>query len=185
LGSGANAFSQSISADFNLPSLSFTDLQKNIQVSSIGTWIDLPMENQGELPFCLPASMARILRYFGRQVNQFAVAKVGGVDMRGTNWPQLVHIVKTVCDKMNLKYRQLDRNENLGAFVKEHIDNGLPILWLIPGHARIINGYNLRERTILYTDSWGEGFEVRSMPYAEAEKLTNNAITFLPPSAIK
>lgn len=185
LGSASNAFSQSISADFNLPSLCFTDLQKNIQVSSIGTWIDLPMENQGELPFCLPASMARILRYFGRQVNQFAVAKVGGVDMRGTKWPQLVHIIKTVCDKMNLKYRELNRTENLGSFVKEHIDNGLPILWLIPGHARIINGYNLRERTILYTDSWGEGFEVRSMPYAEAEKLTNNAITFLPPSAIK
>ncbi len=185
LGSGANAFNQSISADFNLPTLSFTELQKNIQVSQIGTWIDVPMENQGELPFCLPASMARILRYFGRQVNQFAVAKVGGVDMRGTNWPQLVRIVKTVSDKMNLKYRELGRKENLGSFVKEHIDNGLPILWLVPGHARIINGYNLRERTILYTDSWGEGFEVRSMPYAEAEKMTDVAITFLPPSAIK
>ena len=185
LGSGSNAFNQSISADFNLPSLSFTDLQKNIQVTAIGTWIDLPMENQGELPFCLPASMARILRYFGRQVNQFAVAKVGGVDMRGTNWVQLVRIVKIVCDKMNLKYRELDRKENLGAFVKENIDNGLPILWLVPGHARIINGYNLRKRTILYTDSWGEGFEVREMPYAEAQGLTDVAVAFLPPSAIK
>jgi len=186
LGSGAaEAFNQSISADFNLPTLSFTDLQKNIQISSVGTWIDLPMENQGDLPFCLPASMARIMRYFGRQVNQFAVAKVGGVDMRGTNWLQLIRIVKTVCDKMNLKYRELDRKQNLGSFVKENIDNGLPILWLIPGHARIINGYNLRERTILYTDSYGEGFEVRSMPYAEAERLTDVAITFLPPSAIK
>ncbi len=186
LGSGAaEAFNSSISADFNLPTLSFADYQKNIQAGPLGTWIDLPMENQGELPFCLPASMARILRYFGRQVNQFAVARVGGVDMRGTNWPQLVSIVNTACEKMNLKIIRLDRKENLGAFVKENIDKGLPILWLIPDHARIINGYNLRKRTILYTDSWGEGFEVREMPYAEAQRLTDFAITFIPPNVVK
>jgi len=184
LGSG-NAFNHSITADFNLPTLSFADYQKNIQVGPLGTWIDLPMENQGELPFCLPASMARILRYFGRQVNQFAVARVGGVDMRGTNWRQLVNIVNTACEKMNLKVIRLDRKENLGAFVKENIDKGLPILWLIPDHARIINGYNLRKRTILYTDSWGEGFEVREMPYAEAQGLTDFAITFIPPNVAK
>jgi hypothetical protein len=129
--------------------------------------------------------MARILRYFGRQVNQFAVARVGGVDMRGTNWRQIVHIVNTACEKMNLKVVRLDRQENLGAFVKENIDRGMPILWLIPDHARIINGYNLRKRTILYTDSWGEGFEVREMPYAEAQRLTDFAITFVPPNVVK
>lgn len=143
------------------------------------------MEDQGDLPLCLPASMARILRYFGRQVNQFTVAQVGGVGMRGTDWPGLVAIVNTCCRKLGMKVRSLRSDENFGAFVKENIDNGLPVLWLIPGHARIINGYNTQTRAILYTDSWGSGYEVQSMPYAEAEKLTQFAITFLPPSAIK
>jgi len=180
-----NAFNQSISGDFNLPALSFRDFQNNLNQSALGKWIDLPMENQGDLPLCLPASMARILRYFGRQVNQYTVAEVGGIDMRGTNWKQLTSIIRVVCEKMNLKYRHLDKKSDLGVFVKDSIDNGLPVLWLVPGHARIINGYSPRKGTILYTDSWGEGFEVREMPYAEALEMTDFAICFLPPNAIK
>jgi len=178
-------YKSSMTGDFNLPVLSFADYQKNLLKTPIGTWLDLPMENQGELPFCLPASMARIMRYFGRQVNQFTVAQVGGVGMRGTNWPQMVQIIDTLCEKLNFKFRRLDRKQNLGAFVKDSIDKGLPVLWLIPDHARIINGYDARTQSILYTDSYGEGFEVRSMPYAEAVELTEYAFSFLPPGAIK
>lgn len=178
-------YNSSMTGDFNLPVLSFADYQKNLLKTPIGIWLDLPMENQGELPFCLPASMARIMRYFGRQVNQFTVAQVGGVGMRGTNWSQMVTIIDTLCDKLNFKLRKLDRKQNLGVFVKDSIDKGLPVLWLIPDHARIINGYDARTQSILYTDSWGGGFEVRSMPYAEAVELTQFAITFLPPGAIK
>ena len=178
-------YKSSMTGDFNLPVLSFADYQKNLLRTPIGIWLDLPMENQGDLPFCLPASMARIMRYFGRQVNQFTVAQVGGVGMRGTNWPQMITIIDTLCDKLNFKLRKLDRKQNLGAFVKDSIDKGLPVLWLIPGHARIINGYDARTQSILYTDSWGEGFEVRSMPYAEALELTDIAVSFLPPGAIK
>lgn len=171
--------------DFNLPVVSFAESRQNVIRDRRGVWIDIPMENQGDLPLCLPASMARILRYFGRQVNQFTVAQVGGVGMRGTDWPALRHIVATVCEKFGIKVRRLKYDENLGAFIKQNIDNGLPILWLVPGHARIINGYNTQTKSVLYTDSWGAGFEVQSMPYAEAAKMTNDAFVFLPPSAIK
>ena len=81
--------------------------------------------------------------------------------------------------------RARKQDENLGAFIKQNIDNGLPILWLIPGHARIINGYNAQTKSVLYTDSWGAGFEVQSMPYAEAQRITEFAFVFLPPGAIK
>ena len=171
--------------DFNLPVLSFADFSKNVQRGRLGTWIDIPMENQGDLPLCLPASMARILRYFGRQVNQFTVAQVGGVGMRGTDWIALRQIIDTSCERFGLKVRARKQDENLGAFIKQNIDNGLPILWLIPGHARIINGYNAQTKSVLYTDSWGAGFEVQSMPYAEAQRITEFAFVFLPPGVIK
>ena len=171
--------------DFNLPILSFAEFQKNIIKDKTGVWLDIPMENQGDLPLCLPASMARILRYFGKQVNQFSVAKVGGVGMRGTSWPAMVSIISSCSEKFGLKRMIYTPKANLGAIVKANIDNGIPILWLIPEHARIINGYNAQTNSILYTDSWGAGFEVRSMPYAEAAALTEYMFVFVPPSAIK
>jgi hypothetical protein len=171
--------------DFNLPMVSFAEFKRNVIHDRRGVWIDIPMENQGDLPLCLPASMARIMRYFGRQVNQFTLAQVGGVGMRGAHWPELLAIVRTCCEKMGMMPKSLKPNENLGAFVKQNIDNGIPILWLIPGHARIINGYDIQTKSILYTDSWGAGFEVQSMPYAEAEKLTQHAFVFYPPAVIK
>lgn len=171
---------------FNLPVLDFSELKTNLRPDTKGgLWLDIPMENQGELPFCFPASMARILRYYGRQVNQFAVATAGGVDMRGTDWPKLVTMLDQCCSKFGMYTRKMKKAENFGAFVKESIDNGQLILWLIPGHARIINGYNLRTGTIYYTDSWGEGFERVSMPYTEAASMTNHAYVFLPPTAVK
>jgi hypothetical protein len=110
---------------------------------------------------------------------------VGGTDMRGTDWNGQAKIINACCAKFGFHSRQMDKSEDLGSFIKEQIDNGLPVLWLIPQHARIINGYNLQTKSILYTDSWGAGFEVRSMPYAEAVSLTQQAYAFLPPGAIK
>lgn len=172
--------------DFNLPALDFSALKSNLRTDGKGGfWLDIPMENQGDLPFCFPASMARILRYYGRQVNQFAVATAGGVDMRGTNWPKMVKMLDKCCSKFGMYIRPLKENESLGAFIKESIDNGQPILWLIHGHARIINGYNVKTGSVYYTDSWGEGFERESMPYQEAAKITEFAFVFLPPQAIR
>jgi len=185
LSAGESKPELSLVGDFNLPTLSFTEFKANVQKGKVGTWIEVPMEDQGELPLCLPASMARIMRYYGRQVNQYTVAQVGGTDMRGTDWTGMVKIINACCAKLGFHVRQMERSEELGTFVKEQIDNGQPVLWLIPGHARIINGYNLQTKSILYTDSWGAGFEVRSMPYAEAVSLTQGAFSFLPPGAIK
>lgn len=172
--------------DFNLPALDFSSLKSNLKTDGRGGfWLDIPMENQGDLPFCFPASMARILRYYGRQVNQFAVATAGGVDMRGTNWPKMVKMIEKCCSKFGMFVRPLKENESLGAFIKESIDNGQPVLWLIHDHARIINGYNVKTGSIYYTDSWGEGFERETMPYQEASKITEFAFVFLPPQAIR
>ena len=185
LSAGESQPELSLVGDFNLPTLSFAEFKANVQKGKLGTWIEVPMENQGELPLCLPASMARIMRYYGRQVNQYTVAQVGGTDMRGTDWTGTAKIINACCAKLGFHVRQMDKSEDLGSFIKEQIDNGQPVLWLIPQHARIINGYNLQTKSILYTDSWGAGFEVRSMPYAEAVSLTQQAYAFLPPGAIK
>lgn len=171
--------------DFNLPALSFSELKRNVIGGGRTKFIDIPMEDQGELPLCLPASMARILRYFGKQVNQYTLAKLGGTDMRGTDWTGLRKIILTCAEKFGFRVLVPAKDGNLGVFIKNNIDNGIPMLWLIPGHARIINGYDLSTGAVLYTDSYGPGFEVQSMPYAEAEKMTEFIFAFIPPSVFQ
>jgi hypothetical protein len=37
---------------------------------------------------------------------------------------------------------------------------------------RLIIGYNMKEQTIIYSDSWGAGHEKKTLPAAEAAAMT-------------
>lgn len=69
--------------------------------------------------------------------------------------------------------------------VARSIDAGVPIVWsvmlgLFPedvgqssgGHMRMIIGYDMEKKEILYSDSWGSGHELKSMPAAQAITIT-------------
>lgn len=61
----------------------------------------------------------------------------------------------------------------------KYIDNGYPVIWLIwynskdsPTHIRMITGYNLKNQTILYSDSWGAAHARKIMSATEARGIT-------------
>lgn len=71
--------------------------------------------------------------------------------------------------------------------IKKSIDGGSPVIWLVMvgiyqeeiplpqergGHARLIIGYNLKNKTIIYTDSWGAMHARKTMPAADAIGMT-------------
>lgn len=71
--------------------------------------------------------------------------------------------------------------------IKKHIDSGSPVIWNVTvgiykeeiplpqergGHLRLIIGYNLKEKTIIYTDSWGAMHARKTMPAADALSMT-------------
>ncbi len=56
--------------------------------------------------------------------------------------------------------------------VRKHADKGEPLLWSVPGHTRLIVGYNEKSSRILYSDSWGGGHERKEMSAAEALLMT-------------
>lgn len=71
--------------------------------------------------------------------------------------------------------------------IQRSINDGKPLLWsvmlgLLPeegrseqsfgGHMRLIIGYNEKEESILFSDSWGEGHEEKRMPMADAWAIT-------------
>ena len=56
--------------------------------------------------------------------------------------------------------------------VKPFIDKGIPLVWIVPGHMRLLTGYDETDGTVFYSDSWGRGHERKTMPVAEAVLLT-------------
>ena len=64
--------------------------------------------------------------------------------------------------------------------VKSFVDKGVPLVWMIPGHIRLLIGYNEKTGEIAYSDTWGKGHELKKMPLAEAFLMTQALIVVRP-----
>ncbi len=88
--------------------------------------------------------------------------------------------------------------EKFMTVVRENIDRGVPVMWalqlgLFPengkeaeqsggGHMRLIIGYNLTKKEIIFSDSWGAGHEKKSMAAADASAATMGLYLLQPAS---
>ncbi len=94
--------------------------------------------------------------------------------------------------KMRLKD---SRFKKFSQGVRQQVNAGVPVFWgvtlgIFPergvnpqssgGHMRLIIGYNDKKKEILYTDTWGEGHELKRMPEDWAFAITHDAF-FLKP----
>lgn len=95
-----------------------------------------------------------------------------------------------LADAAILKQARAGKNSQVNKWlkdIKKSIDAGSPVIWLVMvgiypeeiplpqlrgGHARLIIGYNLKEKTIIYTDSWGARHARKTMPAADALSMT-------------
>ena len=84
------------------------------------------------------------------------------------------------------------RNNLFFDNIRKSIDAGTPVIWSVMlglvqedpplpqtfgGHMRLIIGYNAKERTILYTDSWGARHERKTMKLEDAILITTGLRT--------
>jgi hypothetical protein len=168
--------------------LSFDRYRGNLQKHPAGgVYLEIPMIDQGKTSFCYPASLARILNYYDRNVDMESVAKVAGSDASlGTKIPGVIVALGKAASKLDV-YHVLPKGSSLGEFaifVREAIDKGQPVLWLCQvdgqGHARIINGYDSAKREIIFTDSWGKGHEADRMSLTQAHAITEAFLSFVP-----
>ena len=82
-----------------------------------------------------------------------------------------------VCRQMRLADRDVVK---FRKEVHEAIRRGLPVLWMIPGHIRLIVGMDPKEDQIFYSDSWGQGHEKKKMPTQEAFIITHRIFVLEP-----
>ena len=95
-------------------------------------------------------------------------------------------------------YRMRQKDPRLKKFlagVRQQVNAGIPVFWgvtlgIFPergvnpqtsgGHMRLIIGYNDKKKEILFSDTWGEGHELKRMPEDWAFAITHDAF-FLKP----
>lgn len=220
--------------------VSKNELRSSITTEEDGTvWLKgVPMVDQGQKGYCVPATLARVFAYYGMdKVDQHALAAVcdssadGGTTSRG-----MEHAMQDVCKKFRTKFIIIDdyvtnlkgavesynkfakkadkdplslyddvfgtadarvlRQARAGKApqvnkwmkdIKKSIDSGSPVIWMVMlgiykeevglpqdrgGHARLIIGYNLKKKTIIYTDSWGAMHARKTISAADAAAMT-------------
>lgn len=225
----------------NLPAMVEKDLDGSL-------YLPVPMIDQGAKGYCAAATMARVVRYYGGDIDQNQAAQIIGTDAQfGTSCREMLKKLEQEKTMLNVRtrmlydfqyyatdndvrkfisrynraarsarkpsirledyikvqgrrrildlismekalnkdvYRQMRlASRDLPKFqreVHEAIRRGLPILWMIPGHIRLIVGIDPQKEQIFYSDSWGKGHEKKKMPLKEAFVLTQRIFVLEP-----
>jgi hypothetical protein len=126
------------------------NLEKNVARDKSGdVYIrGIPMLDQGEKGYCAPATCARVLLYYGIDVDMHLVAEMMNTGRgSGTTTADLEHSLKRLCR-----------------------DN--PFIWGVPGHLRLIRGVNAAKKQIVYSDTWGDWADSSRMTYGQAREIT-------------
>lgn len=147
------------------------NLAKTFAGYAIGdVFIEVPMVDQGPKGYCAPATMTRIIQYYGHEVDLNQVAQMMGTEAGGgTYLSDIEKSVKQITRRLRMSFKDLKKYKYRD--VKRYIDKGSPLFWVVPEHIRLIVGYNDKNSEILYSDSWGlDGYG--RISGSEAEKST-------------
>ncbi len=72
------------------------------------TYMLLPMIDQGQKGYCVPATIARVLTYYGSDIELHALAGMMGVDpKRGITMDKTVETLRKIDSKLNIEFKML------------------------------------------------------------------------------
>lgn len=225
--------------------------RKPAKESNGDVWLNnVPMVDQGQKGYCVVAAAERVLRYYGKEVDQHELAQMAGSSAQfGTTSEEMVKALKSLTQKFMIKvrthadidyrgftdmvsdynrqakrdkkpeiqlgnaimvdqvYKQMDpetlktaRAKSRSDFsrwqsdIRKHVDEGVPLLWTVMvglykeeklpqgfgGHMRLIIGYNEKEQTVIYSDTWGMGHERKVMPMDEGFAMSTGLFSIEP-----
>ena len=159
-------------------------LLKNVKKEGGKVYIaGVPMVDQGQKGYCVVATIARIFAYYGADaVDQHALAQLCNTDPEcGTYQNALVSYLSETGRRFGFTSMSLSiAQSDFMNLVKYYINSGVPLCWSIPGHMRMIIGYNTSTHEIYYTDSWGQGHEMKPMSIKKAAELTDGLYVAIP-----
>lgn len=194
---------------------------------------DIPMVDQGNKGYCVVATLERLIRYYGGEVNQHELAQLcNTADGGGTGVGMGRFVSDDICRKFRFRREKVqmpsppiekvlkrynaeaaqklaigkrataeEKQKALEGADKEPLitavqhfpeyrtfmktvrhwtEKGIPLVWLVPGHVRLLIGCDDATGDVFYSDSWGAGHERTRMPAAEALMITEACFAVYP-----
>jgi hypothetical protein len=138
----------------------------------------IPMINQGNKGYCAPATLTRLTKFLGYNVDLHQLADITETkaqyqetDSGGAYASDIISATRRIFSSTPYRLRQigLQQDDHYEA-IRLSIDSDQPIIWMVPGHMRLIIGYHPRTREIVYSDSWGSGHEFKTMDWNDYMK---------------
>lgn len=135
----------------------------------------IPMIDQGQTSYCVPATMARVLNFYGYDINTHSLAMLAGTREQialaggGTTPEDMMRSLRRITDGSPFRLREV-KNAGLSS-IHQVIEGGVPIIWLVPGHLRLVIGVHPQEQQIVYSDSWGPGHDFKTLSYQDFSRL--------------
>lgn len=124
----------------------------------------IPMIDQGEKGYCAAATLARVLQYYGYSVDVHAMAdladteaQVSMYDRGGTLRDDIISSMRRICNSTPFRLNEITHAHP--DTIRPIIESGIPILWFVPGHARLLIGIHPENNEIIYSDSWGAEYQ--------------------------
>lgn len=145
------------------------DFSKNVIRNQFGDVFipNVPMVDQGQKGYCVPATVARIFLYYGIHADMHHLAKLGETDREnGTYSDTLFKEMNSIRRKARLKmkvYKDLSMNT-----IIQNIDNGYPLFWTIDGDLNKVYSFSGANRSKAASpDAWKrmlKNFSVNDFP---------------------
>lgn len=136
----------------------------------------IPMIDQGLTSYCVPATMARVLNFYGYDVNTHSLAMLAGTMKQearpasgGTTGKDMMRAMRRITNGSPFRLREV-KDAGAGA-IQEVVQSGVPIIWLIDGHLRLLIGINPKAKQVIFSDSWGPGHDFKAMPYHQFARI--------------
>ena len=93
-----------------MPGASTLSIKKNVRKSETGDiWVDgVPMVDQGQKGYCAAASSERLLRYYGRAVDQHQIAQLADTAARqGTSQDGMIKALEAIGQRFSLELKPI------------------------------------------------------------------------------
>lgn len=135
-------------------------IASRVKISKTGhAYIDsIPMVDQGDKGYCAAATLARVLQYYGYSVDMHAMADLAKTEaVGGTRAEDIIKAMRRVCNSTPFRLREI--RDATPSAIRSIVEQGIPIIWFIPGHARLLIGIHPQTNEIVFSDSWGPEYQ--------------------------
>ena len=120
----------------------------------------IPMVNQGQKGYCVPATWERYLRYVGIPADMYVLAMAGGTGAGGgTSVDAMADSAEQLVRRNRRSIKQLSFYSIKAHKFSKYIDKGLPVMWSMVSEEKRNNNITKRSKKRLTVSDWDKWIE--------------------------